>query len=103
MLFEIAEDKQSAFLPINCLANICGYFYNAYLKKGVTANNGYNCNHPEQEEVQDGCGCCNAWSCPLGYEADKTDCEKFGYDHYEGEYIITDDEVILNRLISSRR
>ena len=28
-------------------------------------NSGFNCRYPEQEEIEDGIGCCYAWSCPL--------------------------------------
>lgn len=43
-------------------------------------NNGYNCKHPEQENVEDvgyrgkkKCGCCFCFSCPLGIEAEQQD------------------------------
>ena len=49
----------------NTFANRCGHFYNAYLEKGITVNNGYNCNHPDQEETdtEDGqeIGKCYCW------------------------------------------
>lgn len=39
-------------------------------------NNGYGCNHPDQEEVHEDNegkegGCCYCFSCPLGIEADE--------------------------------
>lgn len=43
-------------------------------------NNGYNCKHPKQENVEDvgykgkkKCGCCYSSSCPLGIEAEQQD------------------------------
>lgn len=60
-------------LELNDFANLCGHFYNAELSDGISANNGYNCRHPEQEEFRDDeecgveVGCCFAWGCPLGY------------------------------------
>jgi len=84
-------------IQINSLANRCGFFHNAYLTDDITINNGYNCRHPEQEEqyTKEGktIGCCYAFSCPLGYEADKEDWESFGLDpddFEEGEYIVVD-------------
>ena len=38
--------------------------------------NGYGCDHPKQEEVNEsGQGGCLCFSCPLGYEADQEDLE----------------------------
>lgn len=58
-------------VEINTLANHCGYF------NGKTnVNNGYGCDHPEQEETEDieledgrmVCqGKCYAFSCPIGW------------------------------------
>ncbi|WP_413778117.1 hypothetical protein [Caproicibacterium sp. XB1] len=79
---------------IDEFANQCGYFYNAYLEKGISANNGYNCRHPKCEEVQNGVGCCFSWGCPLGYEADEEDFANPQIDHNgwtdyeEGKFII---------------
>ena len=42
-----------------------------YFNGETDANNGYGCNHPEQEEQCDGQGCCYCFSCPLGYPADE--------------------------------
>ncbi len=62
---------------INRFANRCGYFYNACIEKNISINNGYNCNHPDQEECEEEegqkIGKCYCWSCPLGYEADEDD------------------------------
>jgi len=79
-------------MPINAWANRCGYFFNAHLDPETqsSANNGYNCRHSECERIEDGVGCCHAWSCPLGYEADEEDCEAFGVEHEESEFIIVD-------------
>lgn len=87
---------------VNELANVCGYFYNAVIEKNFCCNNGYNCKHEKQEEVSineetgERIGMCYAWSCPLGYEADKEDfknpnIDKNGYsqdDFEEMKYIV---------------
>lgn len=55
----------------------------------VVHDNGYNCNHPEQQEK---CvvGCCYQWSCPLKNvcPADEEDCEKYGIDFEENEFVL---------------
>lgn len=86
---------------INRFANRCGYFYNACLEKNISTNNGYNCNHPDQQETDiiDGqkIGKCYCWSCPLGYEPDEEDfinpeIDQNGYDTYEeGNFIVVDE------------
>jgi uncharacterized protein YfaQ (DUF2300 family) len=83
---------------LNVFANRCGYFYNAYLEKDVSINNGYNCNHPDQEEIEtteDGekIGRCFCWSCPLGYEPDEEDfqnpeIDNQGYTYEKCEFIV---------------
>ena len=66
-------------LELNHFANLCGHFYNAeYHDFSLpNCNNGYNCNHPEQEEgteVGDRfIKSCYGWSCPLGYPPDQHD------------------------------
>jgi len=73
---------------IDSLVRQCGYFYCGEV------NNGYNCTHPKQEEKQNGEGCCYAWSCPLGYEADEEDfgnseIDNDGYTEcIEGEFVV---------------
>ena len=56
----------------NEFKNTCGYFYSAYIQKGILCNSGYNCSNPEQKEtvIVDGqeVGCCYSWSCPLRNE-----------------------------------
>jgi hypothetical protein len=88
-------------MRINTLANHCGYFYNAYIENDISVNNGYNCNHPEQEEIEtiygQKIGGCHCFSCPLGYEADEEDFENQeidnnGYEeNEEGEFIVVDE------------
>ena len=83
---------------INDFANRCGHFYNAYIEKNISINNGYNCNHPMQEETEtvngQEIGKCYCWSCPLGYEADEDDfnnpeIDKNGYEECEEmEFIV---------------
>lgn len=61
---------------INSLASRCGWFES---KTGV--NNGYGCTHTDQEEEDNGCGKCYAWSCPIAYQMDKQAWDKLGEDH----------------------
>lgn len=78
-------------MTINALANTCGYFFNAELDPdcGFSPNNGYNCRHPENEAKENGIGCCYQWSCPLNVvPADEEDCEKYGLDYEEAEFVL---------------
>lgn len=74
----------TVIMRLNTWANMCGHFFNCCLTPGFEnkpdVNNGYNCNHLEQEEEYEGVGCCFAHSCPLAYPADGGDCKKFGID-----------------------
>lgn len=89
-----------AIMPINDFANICGYFYNAAYNNDIpTPNNGYNCNHPDCDSIEDDYGCCYAASCPFGWEADEEDCNKFGVDYEESEFIVTEEQDILEKLV----
>lgn len=91
------DEKTRAIMELNDFANICGYFYNAVSEKGSSVNNGYNCKHPECHEIQNGVGCCMSCSCPLGWEADEDDCEKFGVE-YEDGYVCTDNIEVLKKI-----
>lgn len=102
-------------LELNHFANLCGHFYNAeyhdfYLPN---CNNGYNCNHPKQEEgIEVGgrvIGSCYGWSCPLGYPPDRRDLMKYGVVDDDGEpddrgeeadldYIVISDPETIQRL-----
>jgi len=96
---------------INNFANVCGYFFNAYMSENFECNNGYNCKHPQQEETDTNeatgkeIGKCYAWSCPLGYEAgedDFTDIEidQNGYTEWEeSEFIVVDDDKFFGKAI----
>jgi hypothetical protein len=53
-----------------------------YFNGDVEVNNGYGCNHPDQEEKEDGQGKCYCFSCPLGYPADE---ESLGHTNIEWE------------------
>ena len=69
---------------------MCGCFYNATLAEPPVygVNNGYNCKHPEQEESYGGIGCCYQWSCPIACPADEEDCEKYGIEYEENEFVL---------------
>lgn len=97
-----------ALMNINTMANRCGYFYNAYFDDGAEScpNNGYNCRHPECDDVEDGVGCCHTWSCPLCYEADEEDCNQFGIEYESNEFVICEipaSEFYENRMWKMNR
>ena len=77
-------------MEINDWANRCGYFFNAYLEKDISLNNGYNCRYPECGHIEQGVGCCHAGACPFGFEADEEDCINFGLEYEESNFIIVD-------------
>jgi hypothetical protein len=67
-------------IPINELANKCGYFECGEL------NNGYGCTHPENTEAP---GCCHTFACPLAVEADYEDMVELDPElakEYEEQY-----------------
>lgn len=96
-MFEFNSDNTKAIIPINDMANICGYFEDTEY-----VNNGYGCNHSECGDKQKGIGCCLPCNCPYGWEADEGDYEEFGIDYDEGEYIVTDNQEILDKLSESK-
>ena len=77
-------------MEINEWAGRCGYFFNAYLEKDISMNNGYNCKHSECGHIEKGIGCCYSWACPFGHEADEEDCINFGLEYEEAAFIIVD-------------
>ena len=86
---------------IDVIASECGYFYNAFLTDGVSVNNGYNCNHPEQIEAEEvdskKIGRCHCYSCPLGHEADEEDfkdpdIDNQGYEYEEMQYLVINEK-----------
>lgn len=90
-------------MTINELACRCGYFYNANDKHNV--NNGYNCRHPECDEVQEGIGCCFTVSCPLAFPIDEEYCQDHGIDpdkYDENECVVVFDEQILKKLVEEK-
>lgn len=99
-MFELNSRGTRAIMPINSFATMCGYFYNAVYNNfdSPAPNNGYNCNHPECKRIEEGYGCCHAWACPLGWEADEEDCSEFGIEYEEGEFLITKNPETLKRL-----
>ena len=95
-MFELNTNGTKAIMPINDMANICGYF-----KDTEHVNNGYGCSHSECGDKQNGIGCCLPCNCPLGWESDEEDCEEFGIEYDDGEYIVTDNQEILDKLSES--
>lgn len=102
-------------LELNHFTNLCKHFYCAehYDPTLPNCNNGYNCNHPDQEEgVEVGdriVGSCYGWSCPLGYPPDQHDLKKYGVADDDGEdddkneepdsdYIIVTDPETVRKL-----
>jgi len=74
----------TVLMTLNQWANRCGHFFNCNLTEGMedkpNVNNGYNCNHPDCGDEEDGIGCCRADTCPLAFSADGTICSKTGID-----------------------
>lgn len=99
-MHEFNKDKSRTIMPINDFANMCGYFFNSQFDDScdICPNNGYNCRHPECGEKYDGIGCCYTYACPFGWEADEEDCEKFGWDYEESEFIVIDKPEIISKL-----
>ena len=77
-------------MEISTFANRCGYFLSSCYKDDIVVNHGDNCWHPENNLLKKGIGNCCTWSCPLGQEAGKSDCEKFGVEYEEAAYIVID-------------
>lgn len=75
----MSKDKMIVLMPLNRLANCCGYFYNCNFteagKEQPDVNNGYNCRHPDCGDEENGIGCCRADTCPLAYPADGMICQ----------------------------
>lgn len=51
-----------------------------YFNGNTDVNNGYGCNHPEQQETEKGIGKCFCFSCPLGYPADEESLDEKDID-----------------------
>lgn len=69
-------------MSLNEFANRCGHFFNSNLTEGMedkpNVNNGYNCDHPDCGDEEEGIGCCRADTCPLAYPADGLICRLSG-------------------------
>lgn len=104
-MFEVSVDGKRAIISLNHLAQLCGSFFNAQFDPSCKAlpNNGYNCRHPGNESEEEGVRCCLTWSCPYAWEADEEDCMAFGVEHEEGEYMITEDPYILQKLKNMKK
>lgn len=64
--------EMEKLISLDGLERICPYFYCG------ESFGGYNCNHPECEDSQDGKeGICASWSCPLAYGAEYPDVKRF--------------------------
>jgi len=57
----------NVIMGINQFAKMCGHFYDG------TNGSGYNCKHPECEEMQDDIGWCHSWACPFRCAPDNND------------------------------
>lgn len=113
-------DVPDLVMELNDFANHCGYFFNAYMQDNITANNGYNCSHPDQDEIVEdeesgkAAGCCYCWSCPLGYPPDGKDLVNYGilseedaraeyFDECSGEYMTAKDYIVVSDADTIRR
>lgn len=80
---------------IDSLASECGYFDGR-----SPENNGYGCNHPEQEEKENGYGKCYDFSCPIACRLepseplDKPIYKTFGLNGDEYDMLIKNDKGI---------
>ncbi len=76
-------------MQLNTFANMCGHFFNCNMEPGYkdkpNVNNGYNCDHPDCGDADEGIGKCLASACPLAFPADGLDCQKAGMTHEECE------------------
>lgn len=70
----------NVLITLNALANRCGHFYNDSFNdlcgERPLVNNGYNCNHPDCEEISCGVGMCLGSCCPVAYRSDGRICQK---------------------------
>lgn len=88
-------------MTLNRFANRCGYFFNCNLTQGFedkpNVNNGYNCNHPDCGDEEDGIGCCRADTCPLAFPADGLVCQSCGVQCSEcgNEDCDCDDDMVV--------
>ncbi len=69
-------------MSLDTLASRCGHFFNCNLTPGFedkpNVNNGYNCDHPECGDAEDGIGKCLASACPVAYKASCKTCGMAG-------------------------
>lgn len=108
---------------LNIFCQHCEHFFDAdneYSDLEHSVNNGYNCNHPDQEETEtvsreDGgddvkIGCCHATSCPLGYCPTNANLVDWGFldedDVEDGcmgfsnkDYIVVTDSKMVEKLV----
>lgn len=72
-------------ITIDDLTDVCGYF-----NPESETNNGYGCDHPEQEETEDGQGKCLRCSCPVAYPAGDEDVLAAGksLDDNDGDWMV---------------
>ena len=72
-------------ITLDGLVRRCGYF-----NGNADVNNGYGCDHPEQEDIEEGQGRCFDFSCPLGIslhpETEPLDREYFSQDETDVDY-----------------
>ena len=76
-----------------------------YFNGNVEVNNGYGCDHADQEERDLGQGKCYCWSCPLGYPADEESLYETDIEWVDGKpeadgleedsYIIIEDGTLV--------
>jgi len=67
------ENKTTPIIYLDALVRYCGYFTG-----DVETNNGYGCNHPEQEDTEENSegimeGRCFPFSCPIASEVRPSD------------------------------
>jgi predicted transcriptional regulator len=76
-------------MNINNYASVCGFFTGDSKKRvnGVQCMD-YKCNHPENVEPLPGYMICEPWTCPLSVQATEEDCERYGVEYQEFEFVL---------------
>lgn len=86
------ECSRVVVTKLDIFCQYCTHFFDAdneYHDLECSVNNGYNCDHPDQEETEtvsreDGgddvkIGCCRATACPMGYCPTNADLVEWGF------------------------
>ena len=85
-------NNKTVLIQIDDLMYECSYSY----QDDANINSGYNCKHPDQEELEiinnEKIGKCYSWSCPLAPQADLQDMKELDQDLYNEYKESADDQ-----------